>query len=77
MTATVQGNPAKWMAFYDQALKIDIDEETRLLTNYRYSIKEYVEGDPIKSGTKNLGQVASDDYDKFYSQCDRTMVGFV
>jgi len=55
MTATVQGNPAKWMAFYDQALKIDIDEETRLLTNYRYSIKEYVEGDPIKSGTKNLG----------------------
>ena len=67
MTATVQGNPAKWMAFYDQALKIDIDEETRLLTNYRYSIKEYVEGDPVKSGIKNLGQVASDDYDKFYS----------
>lgn len=55
MTATVQGNPAKWMAFYDQALKIDIDDETRLLTNYRYSIKEYVEGDPSKDGSKNLG----------------------
>ena len=68
MSATINGNPAKWMAFYDQALKIDVDEETRLLTNYRYSVKEYVESDPVKDGLKNLlGQVSTDDYDKFYS----------
>lgn len=28
-------------------------------------------------GAKSLAFVATDDYNKFYSQCDRTMVGFV
>lgn len=48
-----------------------------MLTNYRYSVKEYVENNPLKDGVKNLAELATDDYDKFYSQCDRTMVGFV
>ena len=67
MSATVNGNPAKWLAFYDQAMKIDVDAETRLLANYRYSVKEYVEGNPLKDGIKNLAELATDDYDKFYS----------
>ena len=67
----------QWIAFYDQAMKIELEDGSRLITNYRYSLKEYVNSDPLKSGAKALAGVETDDYDKFYSQCDRTMVGFV
>lgn len=40
-------------------------------------MKEYVEGDPVKNGGMNLKGIQMDDYDKFYSICDKTMVGFV
>lgn len=49
----------------------------RFITNYRYSVKEYVTSSPIEKGAKALKDLSTDDYDKFYSQCDRTMVGFV
>ena len=58
-------------------MKIDLEDGTRFVTNYRYSLKEYVNSDPLKSGAKALAGVETDDYDKFYSQCDKTMVGFV
>ena len=77
MSATVQGKDAKWMSFYDQAFKVEMEDGTRLLTNFRYSVKESVASDPLESGAKSLSQLDTDDYDKFYSQCDRTMVGFV
>jgi hypothetical protein len=67
----------QWVAFYDQAMKIDLDDGQRLIANYRYSLKEYVNGDPLKAGAKALAGVETDDYDKFYSQCDRTMAGFI
>lgn len=67
----------QWVAFYDQAMKIDLEDGSSLITNYRYSLKEYVNSDPLKSGAKALAGVETDDYDKFYSMCDRTMVGFV
>ena len=66
-----------WVAFYDQAFKVELDNGQRFLANYRYSVKEYVISDPLKSGAKAIKNVETDDYDKFYSQCDRTMVGFV
>lgn len=77
MSATVQGKSAKWMSFYDQAFKVEMDDGTRLLTNFRYSVKDSVEANPLQSGAKSLSQLDTDDYDKFDSQCDRTMVGFV
>ena len=47
------------------------------IANYRYAVKEYVDGDPRKHGAKNLMEIQTDDYDKFYSVCDKTMIGFV
>lgn len=67
----------KWISFYDQAFKVELDNGQRFIANYRYSVKEYVISDPLKSGAKAIKNVETDDYDKFYSQCDRTMVGFI
>lgn len=66
-----------WVSFYDQAFKVDLENGQRFVANYRYSLKEYVLSDPLKSGAKAIKNVETDDYDKFYSQCDRTMVGFI
>lgn len=49
----------------------------RFLTNWRYSLKEYVQSEPAKTGARGIADVQIDDYDKFYSQCDRTMIGFI
>lgn len=54
-----------------------MDNGLRFLTNWRYSVKEYVSQEPLKYGLVQLKSVQTDDYDKFYSQCDKTMVGFV
>ena len=67
----------KWMAFYDQAFKVDLSDGTSFIANYRYALKEYVDNDPLKHGAKNLVHLETDDYTKFYSLCDKTMVGFV
>mmetsp|Transcript_4265 Transcript_4265/g.6272 ORF Transcript_4265/g.6272 Transcript_4265/m.6272 type:complete len:100 (-) Transcript_4265:307-606(-) len=67
----------KWFSFYDQAFKVDLDNGMRFITNYKYALKEYVDSDPLKDGIKKLAELDTDDYDKFYSICDKTMVGFV
>lgn len=67
----------QWLAFYDQALKVELENGKRFLTNWRYSLKEYVQSDPIQSGAKGISDVQIDDYDKFYSACDRTMIGVI
>lgn len=56
---------------------MELSDGKNFIANYKYAVKEYVEGDPVKNGGKNLSQVKMDDYDKFYSICDKTMVGFV
>lgn len=66
-----------WTPFYDQAFRVDLDDGTSFIANYRYALKEYVDNDPRKHGLMHLADVQSDDYDKFYSVCDKTMVGFV
>ena len=70
----VSGN---WIPFYDQAFKVSLSNGMKFITNYRYSVKEYVTSTPLEKGAKALKDLATDDYDKFYSQCDRTMIGFV
>jgi hypothetical protein len=68
-----------WFAFYDQAFKVDLETGLRFIANYKYAIKEYVTSDALSQGAKEIKKhgVETDDYDKFYSQCDHTMVGFV
>ena len=65
----VQGS---WMAFYDQAFKVELNNGQRFLTNFRYSVKT---GQPAKIGSGNYLGLEIDDYDRFYSDCDQTMVG--
>lgn len=65
------------MTFYDQGFKVELDNGKRFIANFRYSLKEYVAADPVALGAKAIKDVYTDDYDKFYSECDRTMVGFV
>ena len=81
-TASIDGgSPIKgtWLAFYDQAFKVELENGQRFLSNYKYALKPYVSSDPLAMGAQRIAQqnVQTDDYDKFYSLCDRTMVGFV
>ena len=46
----------KWFSFYDQALKVELDDGRRFITNFRYSLKEYVASDPLAKGAKFLSQ---------------------
>ena len=75
MSASIGGNSAKWFSFYDQAFKVEGDDGTRYLANYRYSLKDYES--TVAGGMKSLSQLDTDDYQKFDSQCGSTMVGFV
>lgn len=60
----VQGS---WIAFYDQAFKVELNNGQRFLTNYRYSVKT---GTPAKQGSAHYLEMEIDDYDRFYSDCD-------
>ena len=66
-----------WNSFYDQAFKVELENGKRFLANWRYSLKEYVQAAPMKNGAKSISDVQIDDYDKFYSECDRSMIGFI
>ena len=61
MTATAAGGGATssgtWLAFYDQAFKVDLDNGMRFITNFRYSVKEFVASNPIETGEKGLGEL--------------------
>ena len=70
-----------WTAIYDQAFNIELDNGMRFLANYRYDIKPDITKDPLadalSSGISKFSQIETGDYDKFISECDQTMVGFV
>lgn len=74
---TSDGVKGNWMPFYDQAFKVELDNGMRFITNYRYSLKDYITKDPLESGTKLIQDLQTDDYNKFNSECDKTMIGFV
>ena len=63
-TTEVNGS---WMAFYDQAFKVDLNNGQRFLTNFRYSVKT---GTPTKQGSAHYLELQIDDYNNFYSDCD-------
>jgi len=51
------------------------------LSNFRYEIKDDIAKDPIAEASKNgilkFATIETGDYDKFTSQCNGSMVGFV
>lgn len=51
------------------------------MANFRYDLKPELAKDPYSTakekGIGRFSQIESGDYDKFNSECDRTMVGFV
>lgn len=71
----------KWTAIYDQALNIELENGMRFVANLRYNIKKSITDDPFteaqQKGTDQWAQIETGDYDKFDSQCDSTMVGFI
>jgi hypothetical protein len=71
----------KWTAIYDQALNIELENGFRLLSNLRYNLKSDIAKDPFstaqKDGIDQFTGIETSDYEKFDSECSRTMVGFV
>lgn len=71
----------KWTAIYDQALNIELNNGFRLLSNLRYNLKQDIAKDPFsiaqQDGIGAFQAIETSDYEKFDSECARTMVGFV
>ena len=42
-----------------------------------YSVKPQISEDPTQDGADEFSQLKTGDYNKFDSECDKTMVGFV
>ena len=49
----------------------------RFLANFKYSVKAQISQDPTRDGAEEFISLKTGDYNKFNSQCDKTMVGFV
>jgi len=73
--------PGKWTSIYDQAFNVELDNGLRFLANFRYNLKPELAKDPYSTanekGIGRFSQIQSGDYEKFDSECDRTMVGFI
>jgi hypothetical protein len=71
----------KWTAIYDQALNIELENGFRLLSNLRYNLKNNIAKDPYATaqsdGIAQFISIETSDYEKFDSECSKTMVGFV
>ena len=69
-----KGHPitGTWSTIYDQAFEVTLTDGTRFLANFKYSLKTYK-----NSTMAQFQQLKTGDYDKFNSECDKTMVGFV
>lgn len=47
----------KWVAYYDQALLVELDNDLRFLANFRYEIKKNVTDDPLKADFAKMAQL--------------------
>ena len=66
-----------WSTIYDQAFKVELENGMRFLANFKYSVKPQISQDPTNDGAEEFISLKTGDYNKFNSQCDKTMVGFV
>ena len=66
-----------WSTIYDQAMRVELDNGTRFITNFRYNIKPDISADPYQDGSGRFEGTQTGDYQSFDSVCHETMVGFV
>jgi hypothetical protein len=58
-------------------MRVELENGTRFLTNFRYNLKPEISKDPIAEGASAFSSIKTDDYDTFISKCDESMIGFV
>jgi len=66
-----------WSTIYDQAMRVELENGLRFITNFRYNIKPSISEDPLADGAKTFEGTQTGDYASFNSVCSETMVGFV
>ena len=66
-----------WSTIYDQAMRVELDNGTRFITNFRYNIKPSLSQNPLADGASAFAGTKTGDYASFDSDCTKTMVGFV
>ena len=66
-----------WSTIYDQAFKIELENGLRFLANFKYTVKPNITANPLTSSFTMMADLKTGDYNKFNSECDKTMVGFV
>jgi hypothetical protein len=54
-----------------------LENGQRFLANFKYSVKPEISREPTVDGESEFISLSTGDYNKFDSQCDKTMVGFV
>ena len=67
----------KWSTIYDQSFAVELDNGLRFLANLRYSVKPDISPNPTADNFSKFFELKTGDYNKFDSQCDKTMIGFV
>ena len=67
----------KWTTVYDQALKIELENGLRFISNLRYNAKDTLTKDPLDDAMLSFVNLNTGDYGSFDSDCSKTMVGFV
>ena len=50
----------KWVAYYDQALLVELDNDLRFIANFRYEIKNNVTSDPLKTDVKKMAKLVQE-----------------
>ena len=58
-------------------MRVELDNGTRFITNFRYNIKPKLSQDPLADGASAFAGTKTGDYASFDSDCSKTMVGFV
>ena len=66
-----------WSTIYDQAMRVELDNGIRFISNFRYNLKPSVSADPVGDGGNTFSSLKTSDYDSFDSDCGATMVGMV
>ena len=66
-----------WSTIYDQAMRVELENGIRFITNFRYNIKPSISKDPVADGSATFEGTQTGDYASFNSNCSETMVGFV
>jgi hypothetical protein len=62
-------------------MNVELENGQRFISNFKYTLKDDVSKDPFQEAKKNgismFELIETSDYDKFKSECNSSMVGFV